>query len=69
MATRIYVGVVSLAAVGMLVLGYVVAGRPYELRALLVLTVLAVAGWMLKESDTGNRVACPSPASCCSPRP
>ncbi|WP_406829934.1 HD-GYP domain-containing protein [Pedococcus sp. KACC 23699] len=56
LATRIYVGAVSVAAVGMLGLGYMVAGRPYEPRALLVLTVLALAGWMLKESDTGNRV-------------
>jgi putative nucleotidyltransferase with HDIG domain len=40
----------------MLWIGYTRGGLPKDPKALLVLTVLALAGWMLRESDTGNRV-------------
>ncbi|WP_270888450.1 HD-GYP domain-containing protein [Pedococcus sp. 5OH_020] len=54
--TNLFVSVVVCAAVCLLWLGYVVAGRPYATGALGVLAVLAVTGWVLREGDVGHRV-------------
>lgn len=55
-ATHVYVGAVCLGALALIGVGYAVAGPPYDWAALVVLIALAFAGWMLRETDTGNRV-------------
>ena len=55
-ATNVYVSAVALVALGLLWLGYSYAGAPYDGGALAVLTVLAIAGWLLRESGAGQRL-------------
>ena len=55
-ATNVYVMAVALIATGLLWVGYVYAGPPYDGGALAVLTVLALAGWLLRKSGAGQRL-------------
>jgi len=52
----VYIGLVCVLAVGVAVVGWVRDGPPSDPVALVILTLMGMAGWTLREPDVGSRV-------------
>ncbi len=52
----VYIGLVCVLAVAVVVVGWVRNGPPSDPVALVILTLMGMAGWILREPDVGSRV-------------